>query len=300
MLPHPPCSGVPSIRALSRLPGRATLFSLSSDVSPHGALPGLEENVPEGLGDGGPVYRLWCSEGTRTHAPARGRCGCLSLTWTPPSPVRKPSRRRRGPASLGRQPKVSPAPGGARLRRSRLATPRAACRPMAAFPRRLGRPLPAPPLGWRARLPAAGFAERRAEPSVGQPAPAALLPGPWRRSDFACPGTAAMDPVSQVRTDLGGAAARRDPAAPASRSAFPSQLASAGTFRALKEPLAFLRALELVSSGCARGGAEARPPRGERSGGRLSARLCSGPGVHLLPSVLPRLPGALPGWRGQG
>ena len=67
------------------------------------------------------------------------------------------------------------------------------------------------------------------------------------------------------------------------------QLASAGTFRALKEPLAFLRALELVSSGlCA--GRNQQVRRGREG----CSRLGSAPslGGQPLPSILlsPQVP----------
>lgn len=67
------------------------------------------------------------------------------------------------------------------------------------------------------------------------------------------------------------------------------QLASAGTFRALKEPLAFLRALELVSSGlCA--GRNQQVRRGREG----CSRLGSAPslGDQPLPSILlsPQVP----------
>lgn len=71
------------------------------------------------------------------------------------------------------------------------------------------------------------------------------------------------------------------------------QLASAGTFRALKEPLAFLRALELVSSGLCAG----RNQQVRR--GRMGcSRFCSKPGRPAA-SFNPLSSGAIPGWRGQ-
>lgn len=76
------------------------------------------------------------------------------------------------------------------------------------------------------------------------------------------------------RTQLGRAAGAGDPAAPETCSSpcltlslslsclLRPKLASAGTFRALKEPLAFLRALELVSSSVCAGRGPSRPTIG--------------------------------------
>lgn len=110
-----------------------------------------------------------------------------------------------------------------------------------------------------------------------------------------------MDPVSQVRQNwagrlagsraggAGGAAAAWErhpqplPHALLSLSRLvPPKLASAGTFRVLKEPLAFLRALELVSSSvCVQGGAPGSEPSGEeRWHGVLPAPFCSKPEIQ--------------------
>ena len=78
------------------------------------------------------------------------------------------------------------------------------------------------------------------------------------------------------------------------------KLASAGTFRALKEPLAFLRALELVSAGCVRGGETGSEPSGEeRSGGAFSLAAAAGPEFGPQCSRPPHSEGAAPGWRGR-
>lgn len=106
-----------------------------------------------------------------------------------------------------------------------------------------------------------------------------------------------MDPVSQVGRDPRGGWCW-GPAAPGSRPSLTlalslsplvrPKLASAGSFRALKEPLAFLRSLELVSSGVCGAGAQAarlrvrRGPRGSPCSVLLKARLPSNP--------LPRYP----------
>lgn len=109
-----------------------------------------------------------------------------------------------------------------------------------------------------------------------------------------------MDPVSQVGLTGQRGGCRATPGVWMPRPPAPSscslslflslsrllgpQLASAGTFRALKEPLAFLRALELVSSGLCAG----RNPRVRR--GRVGcSRFGSAPslGGQPLPSVLP-------------
>lgn len=104
-----------------------------------------------------------------------------------------------------------------------------------------------------------------------------------------------------------------DPAAPKERLQLPCsrfcflsclvhpKLASAGTFRALKEPLAFLRSLELVSSCVWHGeGDRGRKPSGEaRSRWAHSARSTQSL-VFSLPRFNPaHFPGAIPGsWGG--
>lgn len=109
-----------------------------------------------------------------------------------------------------------------------------------------------------------------------------------------------MDPVSQVGLTGQRGGCRATPGVWMPRPPAPSscslslflslsrllgpQLASAGTFRALKEPLAFLRALELVSSGLCAG----RNPQVRR--GRVGcSRFGSAPslGGQPLPSILP-------------
>lgn len=186
--------------------------------------------------------------------------------------------------------------------------------------------------GFAERTASRALATQRG-PSSPRPPPALARPGPRpsgaSRSGLLAPRTTrrrprtssergktargrAMDPVSQVGRTWAG---RRELGAPRSGEApqplphalFLSlsglarpKLASAGTFRALKEPLAFLRALELVSAGCVRGGETGSEPSGEeRSGGAPPLAAAAGPEFGPQCSRPPHSEGAAPGWRGR-